>query len=190
MDTPPINSDRRKFIKDAGFGVAVAAILGPDLLLTPAEAKTQSVPLKVLDEIELATLESAADVLLPGASEAGVGYFIDEQLSRDPNDSLLIARYLQVPPPYVGFYKGSVQALNGIAQVRHEKIFTQLPVALRQDIIASLFPQQPKDWRGPPSQPVYLCLRSDAIDVVYGTMEGFADLGIPYMAHIEPPSQW
>jgi hypothetical protein len=185
-----MSSDRRKFLKDAGFGVVVAAILGPDILLTPAEARAKSVPLKVLDASELATLESAADILLPGASEAGVGYFIDEQLSRDPNDCLLIARYLQVPPPYTDFYKGGVQALNGIAHARHGKIFPQLPLALRQEIIAGLFPLQPQDWRGPPSQPLYLCLRSDAIDVVYGTMEGFADLGIPYLAHIEPSSKW
>lgn len=185
-----MNTDRRDFLKRAGMGVAVATILGPDLLLTPAEAKTRSVPLKVLSESELATLESAADILLPGASAAGVGYFIDEQLSRDPNDSLLIARYLQVPPPYDGFYKGCVQALNGFAQIRHDKNFPQLPEALRQDIIASLFPQQPEAWIGPPSQLVYLCLRSDAVDVVYGTLEGFADLGIPYLAHIAPPSKW
>jgi len=185
-----MNSDRRDFLKHAGMGVAVATILGPDLLLTPAEAKTRSVPLKVLSESELATLESAADILLPGASAAGVGYFIDEQLSRDPNDSLLIARYLQVPPPYDGFYKGCVQALNGFARTRHAKIFAQLPVNLRQDLIASLFPEQPADWAGPPSQLAYLCLRSDAVDLVYGTMEGFADLEIPYLAHIEPPSKW
>ncbi len=185
-----MNNDRRDFLKHAGMGVAIAAIVGPDLLLTPAEAKTRSVPLKVLDASELATLESTADVLLPGASAAGVGYFIDEQLSRDPNDSLLMARYLQVPPPYGGFYKGCAQALNGFAQTRHGKIFAQLPVALRQDLVASLFPQQPHDWAGPPSQLAYLCLRSDAIDVVYGTMEGFADLGIPYLAHIEPPAKW
>ena len=32
--------------------------------------------------------------------------------------------------------------------------------------------------------------RPDAIDVVYGTKAGFEQLGVPYMAHIEPPSRW
>jgi hypothetical protein len=33
-------------------------------------------------------------------------------------------------------------------------------------------------------------LRSDAVDVVYGTEEGYKDLGIPYMAHIAPLKRW
>jgi len=30
-------------------------------------------------------------------------------------------------------------------------------------------------------------VRSDAVDVVYGTVEGFERLGVPYMPHILPP---
>jgi hypothetical protein len=33
---------------------------------------------------------------------------------------------------------------------------------------------------------VYFVLRSDAVDVVYGTMEGYESLGVPYMPHIVP----
>jgi hypothetical protein len=36
----------------------------------------------------------------------------------------------------------------------------------------------------------WFVLRSDAVDVVYGTKEGVERLGLPYMAHIEPPSRW
>ena len=36
----------------------------------------------------------------------------------------------------------------------------------------------------------YMCLRSDAVDVVYGTPEGFKKLNIPYMQHIMPPEGW
>ena len=36
----------------------------------------------------------------------------------------------------------------------------------------------------------YFVLRNDAVDVVYGTKDGIESLGIPYMAHIEPPSRW
>jgi hypothetical protein len=35
-----------------------------------------------------------------------------------------------------------------------------------------------------------LILRSDAVDVVYGTMDGYAALGIPYMPHIAPTKRW
>jgi hypothetical protein len=33
-------------------------------------------------------------------------------------------------------------------------------------------------------------VRADALDVVYGTPEGFDALGIPYMAHIKPEKPW
>ena len=33
---------------------------------------------------------------------------------------------------------------------------------------------------------VYTVIRSDAIDVVYGTMDGYAAVGMPYMPHIAP----
>jgi hypothetical protein len=45
-------------------------------------------------------------------------------------------------------------------------------------------------WQGPPGPFVYVVLRSDAVDVVYATMDGYAGLGIPYMAHIEPEKRW
>ena len=45
-------------------------------------------------------------------------------------------------------------------------------------------------WQGPAGSFVYLLLRSDAVDVVYGTMEGYAALGIPYMPHIAPTKRW
>jgi hypothetical protein len=182
--------DRREFLKKSGRGITVAAIAGPALILSPAEAREQRVALKVLTEPEREILEAVANVLLPGAAEAGAAYFIDEQLSRPANDSLLMARYLQVPPPYANFYKGALQALDGFAQTRGKMPFASLDQAMQEELVASLFPEQPADWRGPPSQPVYLCLRSDAVDVVYGTMDGFAELDIPYLAHIEPAAKW
>ena len=46
-------------------------------------------------------------------------------------------------------------------------------------------------WQGPPAAGfVYFLLRSDAVDVVYGTVEGYAELGIPYQAHIMPLKRW
>jgi hypothetical protein len=45
-------------------------------------------------------------------------------------------------------------------------------------------------WQGPTGPFVYLILRSDAVDVVYGTVEGYAALGIPYMPHIVPEKRW
>jgi hypothetical protein len=49
----------------------------------------------------------------------------------------------------------------------------------------------PAGWAGGVPAPLfYFGLRSDAIDVVYGTVDGFAKLGIPYMPHILPTTAW
>lgn len=45
-------------------------------------------------------------------------------------------------------------------------------------------------WSGPPAPLVYFVLRSDALDVVYGTEAGFALLDVPYMPHIPPERRW
>ena len=45
-------------------------------------------------------------------------------------------------------------------------------------------------WQGAAGSFVYLVLRSDAVDTVYGTMEGYEALGVPYHAHIVPEKRW
>ena len=35
-----------------------------------------------------------------------------------------------------------------------------------------------------------IAVRSDAADLVYGTPDAFERLGLPYVAHIEPPTTW
>jgi len=47
-----------------------------------------------------------------------------------------------------------------------------------------------EDWTGRPGALVYAVLRTDAVDVVYGTMEGYEALGISYMPHIPPEKRW
>ena len=46
------------------------------------------------------------------------------------------------------------------------------------------------NWQGPPPPLFYMMVRSDAVDVVYGTKEGFDKLNVPYMAHIMPEEKW
>ena len=45
-------------------------------------------------------------------------------------------------------------------------------------------------WDGPPQPLFYLAIRSDAADLVYGTVDAFERMGLPYVPHIEPPSRW
>ena len=57
-------------------------------------------------------------------------------------------------------------------------------------VLATIAVSNPPGWEGPPAPLFYLLARSDAVDAVYGTPEGFERLGIPYMAHIAPPRAW
>ena len=70
---------------------------------------------------------------------------------------------------------------RGFAQLKDEERFAFVDL-MRQNKIDG--------WQGPAGPFVYLVLRSDAVDVVYGTMEGYAELGIPYMPHIAPEKRW
>ena len=45
-------------------------------------------------------------------------------------------------------------------------------------------------WSTPNPFLFYLASRSDAVDVVYGTEQGFESLGYPYQAHISPTKPW
>ena len=188
--------DRRRFLKASGLAVSVVSLTGATLLLSPSEAKAQNVPFKVLEPSEAALLEAIAEEMLPGATKAGVAYFVDDQLAKPYSENLLMARYLQVEPPMAGFYKGSLGAFAGFCQKKYGKPFTELDKATRKELIGSLFqetpkgPVNPQGWQGPPAFLVYLSIRADAVDVVYGTMEGFDKLGMPYMAHIEPKQKW
>lgn len=189
--------NRREFLKTSGWCISVIGLGGIVSLLTPGEARARNVALKVLTQTEKAIAEAFIDILLPGAAEAGGVHFIDEQLAKPANESLLMARYLQVEPPYSRFYQGSLLALDNYSQKRWGKPFVDLDYSSREKLVEGLFrmseegePLSPEGWQGPPAALVYLCFRSDAVDVVYGTESGFEDLGIPYMAHIVPPQRW
>jgi hypothetical protein len=60
----------------------------------------------------------------------------------------------------------------------------------RNDFIDLMRQNKIEGWQGPPGPFVYLLLRSDAVDVVYGTVDGYAALGIPYRPHIAPSKRW
>ena len=60
----------------------------------------------------------------------------------------------------------------------------------QRDFVDAMRQNKIDGWQGPPGALVYFVLRSDAVDVVYGTMEGYQQLGVPYMAHIAPEKRW
>jgi hypothetical protein len=147
------------------------------------------VPWSRLAASEAESLQRLAEALVPGAAEAGVGHFVDQQLGVDPDDCMLIAKYFQVPPPYLSFYRSGLAAVNSLAAQKFGKGVDQLDSAALDELIGQI--ARPGTRVGVIDVWMfYLCLRSDAVDVVYGTPKGFERLAVPYMAHIMPPEGW
>jgi hypothetical protein len=100
------------------------------------------------------------------------------------------ARILNIRPPFVDFYRAAIGAVDKASQTRHGLRFAQLNATQQHDVVDLMRQARIDGWQGPPGPLVYLVTRSDAVDVVYGTMEGYAALGIPYMPHIAPKQRW
>lgn len=184
---------RRSLLQHAATKVPALTLLfkvaGVSFLLTPRQARAQQVPLKKLSSIQAHRLEILAEALVPGAHDAGVIHFIDHQLAADPDESLLIVKYFGIAPPHADFYTQGIQA----AADESTRIFGKPLEALAGDDLEKLAAGLLAAQTPPDQFPLSLfgiCLRSDAVDVVYGTPEGFARLDIPYMEHIRPPEGW
>lgn len=183
---------RRSFVDKALKGSVLSlsfSVGGATLLLTPEEAHAKAVPLKVLEPGEARVLELLGETILPGATEAGVVHFIDHQLGVGPNDCMLVAKYFQVAPPYHNFYAAGIKTAGGMAQKLTGKGIESLDKTGLQLLVKEMW-KPGTVVEGFPLFLFYMCLRSDAVDVVYGTPKGFETLNIPYMQHIMPPEGW
>ena len=93
-------------------------------------------------------------------------------------------------PPFANFYRAAVGAIDRGSEKVFGRKFTQLTAAEQVEVVGQMRQNKIEGWTGPSAAFVYTLLRTDAVDVVYGTMEGYAALGIPYQAHIEPEKRW
>jgi hypothetical protein len=182
--------DRRQFMRGAALGALAFTVGGAEVLLTPREARAQGVPFRLLQAREAETLEALGETLVPGARAAGIAHFIDHQISVAPEEALLEARILNVRPPYANFYKAAITAVDRAAAAQSDQRFAWLPAEAQRDFVNLMRQNKLQGWQGPPAGFVYFVLRSDSVDVVYGTVEGYEALGIPYMAHIMPLKRW
>ena len=181
---------RRDFIRGAGLGALAFSVGGATVLLTAREARAQGVPYRTLKGGEAEVIESLGETLVPGARAAGIAHFIDHQVSVPPEEALLEARILNVRPPYLNFYRAALGAVDRAAKAQYGRGFADLPSGEQRELVNLVRQNKVEGWQGPPPGFVYLVLRSDAVDVVYGTEEGYQALGIPYMAHIAPLKRW
>src|SRR5215204_4131381 len=120
----------------------------------------------------------------------GIAHFIDQQLSVPAEEALLEARIMNVRPPCANFYRAAIGAVNRASQTLHGRKFADLSTVEQRDFVNLMRQNKIDGWQGPAGGFVYFLLRSDAVDVVYGTVEGYEALGIPYMPHIAPDRRW
>ena len=158
---------RRRVIRGLAWTVALAcgrvrrAAAGVTKLGEPNSG------LRFFSQREAARLDALGNALVPGARAAGLSHFIDRYVSVAPANSLLMVRYLDIAPPYGDFYREGLRRIES---------YTDAGEAIRK--LAGADPL------------FHFVLRSDAIDVTYGTMSGFAALGVPYLPHIAPTVPW
>jgi hypothetical protein len=183
--------ERRDFLKGSATGVFAFTVGGAEIIMSAREAHAQNVPFRLLEVNEAETIEALGETLVPGARASGIAHFIDQQLSVPAEEALLEARILNVRPPYARFYRSAIAGVDNASQaINSGRKFAQLSPGEQHDFVDAMRQNKVQGWQGPGGSFVYLLLRSDAVDVVYGTMEGYEALGIPYMPHIAPDKRW
>ena len=182
--------ERRAFVKGAALGALAFTVGGAEVMLTPRQAFAQNIPLRTLNADQAAALAAIGETLVPGAREAGVVNFVDQQISIPAEEALLQARILNVRPPYANFYRAALGAVDRMSGKTKGKTFAELTADEQHGFVDLMRQNKIEGWEGPPGPFVYNVLRSDAVDVVYSTMDGYAALGVPYMAHIAPTKRW
>jgi hypothetical protein len=120
---------RRAFMKGAAIGALAFSVGGAEVMLTPRQAQAQNVALRTLTPEQAATLGAMGEALVPGAKDAGVVNFVDQQLSIPAEQALLEARIMNVRPPYANFYRAALGAIEGASQAKFSKAFTALTAA-------------------------------------------------------------
>jgi hypothetical protein len=185
-----VEHDRRRFLKSSG--IVLSTIVGGEILrVSPRSAQAAALPYQILTEEEVATLQGLAEAIVPGAREAGVSHYVDKQLGAVAHDCLLMLRYLGVPfADFIGFYQSGLHSADRLARLHFSLPWSALSIEQGQTLLLEMNGNADLKWGGPPAPFFFFVLRADASDVVYGTEQGFDQIGMPYMAHIEPPQAW
>lgn len=183
-------ASRRAFLARAGVGVAALGVAG---CVSPAglAAANGRRPrrLRVFSKTQAATYAAWCDVLAIGAAKAGVAVFVDKYLAEPFPESLLLIRYLQ-NPPFTDFYLGGIAGIDQESEARYSESFVTLDDTRKKLVVEAAVTSSTIAWTTPNPNLFYFVSRSDAVDVVYGTVAGFRDLGIPYLPHIRPRRPW
>jgi Gluconate 2-dehydrogenase subunit 3 len=189
-----IDTHRRAFMRSSAIGLFAYTLAGCDVLLSPKDARERGADHTSFSSEQMRSLDALGEALLPGAVAAGFSHYIDANLAREPGESLLMVRYLDIVMPHRDFYANGLAALNGACRKALGKPFVDLKEAEATPVLAGLLKGNPPGWddvaNAPPAPLFYLAVRGDAVDIVYGTMAGFEALDIPYLGHIDPKTAY
>jgi len=184
------SATRREFVLESVSG---ALVLGLGGTLAPAgRACAGGAPpdqLRVLGRDEAALYDAWCEVLVPGAAKAGVSRYLDQQLAAPHPDTLLLLRVL-ANPPLDAFYRGGIAGIDEESMARFGESFLALPDPKRRAVIDAAATTSTIAWTEPDPSFFYFVSRADAVDVVWGTLRGFQELRVPYLAHIRPREPW
>jgi Gluconate 2-dehydrogenase subunit 3 len=186
-ESAPVQTTRREVM--AGIGATLVSIS-----IEPASAKNTETGAYAetaagrLTADQLLDYGALAEVLLPGARRAGVVDYLKKQLNRDV--SLLFLRYIDYPLSQLEFYREGLRSLGKEAEQRWGAAFAAGSEQQKAGLVQDLLQATPPDWSGAPSPLFCFVIRNDAADVFYGTPAGFARLGVPYLALLQPPTAW
>src|SRR5258707_10195974 len=141
--------ERRALLRGAAAGALAFTVGGAELLLTPRAARAQGVPLRTLSAAQAETLDALGETLVPGARQAGMSHFIDQQISILPEEALLEARILNVRPPYANFYRAALGALAKAAAAQADQRFAWLPRPAQREFVGLMRPAKLRGSQGP-----------------------------------------
>lgn len=179
---------RRELLARMGTGLVAITVSSALGQVSPEQARAAGLALRRLNEAEGRTLEALGDVLLPGTATAGIAHYVDDQLASET--PLLMLKYVDYPGPFLDFYQQGLRALEELSRARYGSLFPELKPDQKLVLVREISQKNPPGWGGPPAPLFYFVTRNDAVDVYYGTQEGFTRLKVPYMAHILPPQKW
>ena len=175
---------RRSFLQTA-VG-AVAAYITPITIGAEVDSTQRY---SSLMPAQARTYTAWCELLVKGSAAAGVAKFTDKQLNVPYDHCLLMARFLE-NPPLTEFYHAGIAGIDQESRARFKRNFIALDLAEQTSIVDAAGQSKTRAWTQPTPSLFYLVSRSDAIDVVYGTEQGFEHLRIPYLAHIAPDKPW
>ena len=140
--------ERRAFVQGAGLGTLAFVVGGAEVFLTPRQAHAERVPLRTLSAEQAATLDALGETLVPGAKEAGITQFVDQQISGPPERALLQARILNVRPPFANFYRAALGAVDAASDKNKGKKFAELSAAEQHDFVGQMRINKIEGWQG------------------------------------------